>query len=260
MRSSHIARFRRVLLLLAILVFVVVAVGAGCADRFILPPVPRDVTHDGSQRWTFRSGDGDVECFVARSPGAATTQPAAYVLRFTGDAAGAAKFTASRWQHRPIEAWVVNYPGYGGSTGPRTMPELSSVALAAFDELKRVAGDRPIIVDGFSLGTTPALCVAARRPVAGVILQNPPPLKQLVLGQHGWWNLWLLAGPVASSVPEELDSIANARQCKAPAIFLVAQQDEVIPPLYQHKIIDAYMGMRMTIPLEGAHHVSQLNE
>ena len=248
----------RWVLLLALVALTVAAVGAGCADRFILPPVPRDVAHDGSERRMLRTGKNQVEVFVARSPGAATTQPTAYVLRFTGDAAGAAKFTASRWQHLPIEAWVVNYPGYGQSTGPRTLRELARVSLLAFDELSRVAEDRPIFVEGFSLGTTPALCVAARRPVAGVILQNPPPLKQLVMGAHGWWNLWLLAGPVALSVPEELDSVDNAKRCQAPAVFLVAQGDEVIPPAYQRKVIDAYAGGKRIIKLEGARHVQPL--
>ena len=91
-----------------------------------------------------------------------------------------------------------------------------------------------------------------------MILQNPPPLKQLILGAHGWWNLWLLATPVTLSVPGELDSIANARRCTAPAVFLLAQDDEVIPPPYQRKIIDAYAGEKHVIKLKGARHVQPL--
>jgi pimeloyl-ACP methyl ester carboxylesterase len=238
-----------------------VAIGAGCANSLILPPIPINVQHDGAERRMIRTSDGrQLEAFIARSPGAATTQSAAYILRFTGDAAGAAKFTANRWQHRPVEVWVVNYPGYGGSDGPRTMSALAQASLDAFDELQRIAGDRSVIVEGFSLGTTPALCVAARRPVAGVILQNPPPLKQLIIERYAWWNLGLLALPVWLQVPERLDSVVNARNVKVPAVFLVAQQDETIPTKYQQKIINTYAGEKRVIKLHGAGHYQPLTE
>jgi hypothetical protein len=39
--------------------------------------------------------------------------------------------------------------------------------------------------------------VAANRPCAGLVLTNPPPLRNMILQRFGWWNLWLLATPVA---------------------------------------------------------------
>ena len=108
--------------------------------------------------------------------------------------------------------------------------------------MRRVAGARPIIVEGFSLGSVPALHVAANRPVAGVIVQNPPPLRQVVLRHHGWWNAWLVAGPVAMSLPKEVDSIANAKRCRGRAVFIIAENDEVISSSLQREIFDAYAG------------------
>src|SRR5687768_18548180 len=121
---------------------------------------------------------------------------------------------------------------------------MAEAALIAHDEMRRVAGARPIIVEGFSLGSAPALHVAANRPVAGVIVQNPPPLRQVVLRHHGWWNLWLLAGPVALSLPRDVDSIANTKRCRAKAAFLIAEKDEAIPPALQRDIYDAYAGRK----------------
>ncbi|MEA2734990.1 MAG: hypothetical protein QOE14_1441 [Humisphaera sp.] len=87
-------------------------VAAGCADRLILPPVPKVGEGDGSLRVMIQRGDGRVlESFRARSPGAKEVEPRAFVLRFSGDADTAAKWTADRWRDRPVEAWVVNYPG-----------------------------------------------------------------------------------------------------------------------------------------------------
>ena len=95
----------------------------------------------------------------------------------------------------------MNYPGFGGSTGPARLARLGPAALTAFDAVKHAAGDRPVVVFGASLGTTTALHIAAHRPVAGLILHNPPALRQIILRQFGWWNLWLLAGPLARKIP-----------------------------------------------------------
>jgi pimeloyl-ACP methyl ester carboxylesterase len=255
-------RFRRTILLPGLLVAAAIIVaGLGCADQLILPPVPPAREGDGSPRVMIQRGEGRVlESFRARSPGAKNVEPRAFVLRFSGDANTAAKWTADRWRDRPVEAWVVNYPGYGGSSGPRTLREVAEAALVAHDEMRRVAGDRPIIVEGFSLGTVPALHVAASRPVAGVIVQNPPPLRDVVLRHHGWWNLWLLAGSVALTLPREVDSIANAKRCRAPAAFIIADKDQVIPPALQRRIHDAYAGEKRLIAQRGAGHVQPLDE
>jgi pimeloyl-ACP methyl ester carboxylesterase len=232
----------------------------GCASPLILPPDPKSYRADGAtQRLITRDGR-TLEAYIARSPGAAHTEPAAFVLRFTGgDASGSAAFTATRWQNRPVEVWAINYPGYGQSSAPRSLSAMTPAALAAFDELQSIANNRPIFVEGFSLGTVPALALAARRPIAGIILQNPPPLRELILGQHGWWNLWLLAAPVAWQIPLDLDSLANARSSHAPAIFLLAENDHTIPLPYQQRIADAYAGEKQIILQRGADHFVPLN-
>jgi hypothetical protein len=102
--------------------------------------------------------------------------------------------------------------------------------------------------------------VAARRPVAGVILQNAPPLQQLILQHHGWWNGWVLAGIVALEIPPDLDSIANATQCRAPAIFIIADHDRTVPPRFQHMIVTAYAGTKQVIVQRGADHVVPLSK
>src|SRR4030095_14329367 len=94
----------------------------------------------------------------------------------------------------------------------------------------------------------------------GLILQNPPPLQQIILGYHGWWNLWLLAGPVALQVPRDLDSIANAKVCTAPAVLLTADQDRSVPQNYHQMIVESYRGEKHVIVQRGADHVAPLSD
>jgi fermentation-respiration switch protein FrsA (DUF1100 family) len=129
-------------------------------------------------------------------------------------------------------------------------------AIAAFEVLRHHAADVPIVAYGASIGATAALHVAASRPTenAGLILHNPPPLREMILRQFGWWNLWLLAGPVALQIPRDLDSIANARTSRAPAIFLLAERDEIVAPRFHRLVVQAYAGEKRIIELRGAHH------
>jgi uncharacterized protein len=88
------------------------------------------------------------------------------------------------------------------------------------------------------------------------VLVNAPPLQQLVLGRFGWWNLWLLAFPVSNQIPRELDSLHNASLCSMPAVFVSAENDNVVPPDYQRRIMDAYAGSKEVIIVRGGTHNS----
>lgn len=163
-------------------------------------------------------------------------------------------FIAKEWGDRPAEVWAVNYPGCGGSPGPARMKSIPPTALAAFDALNQRANGRPILVTGQSLGTTAALHVAANRPVAGLILWSPPPLRNMLLLRHGWWNLWLLAVPVALAVPPELDSPRNAALARVPAVMVATGADSVVPLEYQNKVFGAYAGEKRFVRLPNSQH------
>ena len=229
----------------------------GCTDHLIVPANHETLTARQAHRQFIIVEGRRVECWVERSPGATDREPEALVLLFVGKADRIERWidsVATAWGGRPVEIWGMNYPGSGGSDGPARAGLMAPDALGTFDAMQKVAGPRSIFVHAGSLGTTVGLCVAAYRPVTGVVLQNPPPLRQLILEMHGWWNLWLLAWPVAASLPAELDSIANASLSRAPAIFISDGADEVVPPRYQRMVIDAYAGPKRVIEIPGGHH------
>jgi hypothetical protein len=227
-------------------------------DHLILFPTRAPIDAGGASRKTIPFENGQLEVWIAQSQLARSKGNAdIYVLRFYGNADRAERWPAAEagmWSDRAVQIWGVNYPGFGGSTGPVRLSQIGPAALAAFDELKRHAVDRPIVPFGTSIGATAALHVAAHRPVVGLILQNPPPLREMILRRFGWWNLWLLAGPVALQIPRKLDSIENAKAIRAPAIFLLAEKDEVVPPRYHRLVVDAYAGEKRVISLRRAYH------
>lgn len=236
--------------------YILFFMAGGCADRFVLFPSRDPIDARSAIRKTIPFQDGSLEAWIARSPGANGRQPQAYVVAFLGNAARA-EFVAwdvSDWREKPVEAWTINYPGYGGSTGPARLSCMPDVALAAYDAVAKEAGNRPVYVTGTSLGSALALYVAANRPVAGLIVRTPSPLRDVIIGEHGWWNLWLLATPVAYGVPSQLDAMDNARKCSAPAVFLVADNDEVVPYRYQQRIADVYGGAKQTVVMKGYQH------
>jgi alpha-beta hydrolase superfamily lysophospholipase len=245
--------------LLAIgVVYFAVIFFAHLTDHLILFPTKAPIDTGGAVRKTLPFQNGELELWTAVSHQAKKQgRPDIYVLRFYGNADRADRWAADEaeeWNGRAVEIWGMNYPGFGGSTGPARLSRIGPAALTAFDELKRHAAGRPIVLFGASLGATAALHVAAHRPVAGLILHNPPPLRQMILRQFGWWNLWLLAGPIALQIPRDLDGVANAKAIHAPAIFLLAEKDEVVAPRFHWLVVDAYAGEKRVISLRDAYH------
>ena len=227
-------------------------------DRLVLFPTTHRIDAGAAVRKPIPFEGGELEIWTAQSRMAKERgQADVFVLRFYGNADRADRWVADEaemWNNRAVEVWGMNYPGFGGSTGPARLGRLGPAALTAFDALKQTAGERPIVVFGASLGTTTALHIAAQRKVAGVILHNPVALRQIILRQFGWWNLWLFAGPMARKIPSELDSINNAKATRVPAIFLLAENDEVIAPKFQRLVVEAYAGEKRIITLTGARH------
>ena len=130
-----------------------------------------------------------------------------------------------------------------------------------YDCFRRVAtdaGKRPIVLFGASIGTAPALHIAAHRGVAGLILHNPPALRQLILGQYGWWNFGFWRGRWR----RKFRRISTASPMRAPSMrqpFSCSRnEDEIVGSRYQRLVVDAYAGEKRIILLRGAYHNSPI--
>jgi len=260
---------------------------ARLADRFVLVPSRNAIRAAHKTRRTVRVAGREVEVWVERTDGRAeptiiptvngelrlngapagpSPDPQIFILKFNG-AGGRAERTSIHpldfWSDLPGEIWSPNPPGYGASEGQPSLKWLAPTGRAVFEELLQVAGTRPIVLTGNSLGTTIALHLAARyasvRNLAALILRNPPPLKQLIAGKFGWRTLGLSLG-VARQIPRDLDSPANAALARVPCVLLCSGRDRIVPPRFQRLIIEAYGGPKRIVTIPAADHVFELSE
>ncbi|MCA9684912.1 MAG: alpha/beta hydrolase [Myxococcales bacterium] len=264
------------------------SLGLGCSNRLLLAP-----SHDPLTANASGCSDGSVLAFTATRPpiagrrvqvfcsreGPREREPALTVLAFGGNG-GRAELTVGdlrrffEWSVLPcegsaddpeaacgLEILSVQYPGFGADLEPATLRGLGAGALDAWDWAReRGEPGRPIVVYGLSMGSTAALTIARAQAEAGepgpagLILDRPPHIPGIILGRHGWWNLWLVSLPVAASLPSTVHSRANARAIEAtPALFLLADDDELANPRNAGKVVDAYGGPKHAAHFPGRH-------
>lgn len=231
------------------------------ADRIILKPTRHRLHAPQRKPLLLSHGDDKIEVWVHRVGSDTQNAPDLYLLEFPGTASRAehsTDFIEECWLLPCVEIWAVNPPGYGNSSGTASLKKLPETAERALKEIRRVARDTPVIAAGGSLGSVCALYLAAHCQIEGVMAQNPPALREVILAQQGWWHFRWLARMIAHQIPDELDSLANAQMATAPAVFISAQQDRIVPARIQRRIIDAYNGAVKIFSISGADHDTPL--
>ena len=234
------------------------------ADKMVLKPKRFPIPVWGKQRRLISFEEGQLEVWTERMrcnlPNNSVDSSEAvelYVLKLVGVGGRAECVTEQPldvWDDLCGEVWAINPPGFGCSTGRATLQTWASSALTVFERLEREADGLPILISANSLGTASALYIASQRNVTGLILRNPPPLRRLIVGKHGWWNFRIGAGLIAAQVPDQLDSIASAKLCQMPAIFITSEQDQIVPIRFQKLVYEAYAGPHQRLSLLKAGH------
>ncbi len=232
-------------------------------DRLILCPTRHPIEANGKTPRLVPRGDGQLEVWTQRVGGATSAAADLYVLKFPGTAGRAERSTthpADAWPGQGVELWTVNPPGYGGSSGTASLRNTAAVADTVLEQLQTHAAGRPIVITGSSLGCVSALYLAARHALAGLILRNPPPLREVMLARFGWWPLKPGVHLLARQIPPELCAIRNAACATAPAVFITARQDRIVPPHCQQQIADAYAGPKQVLYLPQADHHTPMSD
>jgi pimeloyl-ACP methyl ester carboxylesterase len=116
--------------------------------------------------------------------------------------------------------FLVNYRGFGGSTGRPTEAGLQADALAIFDQVREAHAD--IAVVGRSLGSGVAVALASERPVDRLVLVTAyDSLLNVAREYFGWL-------PVGLLLKDRYESAGLAPRIGAPVLIVIAAEDEII--------------------------------
>lgn len=155
------------------------------------------------------------------------------------------------WGDKPAQwGWLmVNYRGYGLSEGRPNEQRLLEDARLIYDwAAARLDVDADnIVLLGRSLGSYVAVSLASQRPVRAAILATP--FDSLTAIAERRYPL-LPAGWIVNG---RYDSVALATKIVVPALFVIADNDEVTPPARGQALARAWGGPNKTLTLSGGH-------
>lgn len=117
--------------------------------------------------------------------------------------------------------YLVNYRGYGGSSGRPSEAALQADAAAIFDQLKSRHAE--ISVMGRSLGSGVAVYLASIRDVRRLVLVTPFDSLVNVAREHFRYL------PIEWLMRDRYESAKRASKVRAPTLVLIAGADEIIP-------------------------------
>lgn len=147
------------------------------------------------------------------------------ILYFGGNAENVAQNIEAYSQQFPQHAvYLVNYRGYGGSSGSPSEEALLTDAMAIFDQLSQQ--HQSITVIGRSLGSGVAVHLAVTKAVHKLVLITPYDSIAAVAKQQYFWL------PVSLLLKDSYDSLSKAPQLNLPVLVISAEYDKVIP--FQH--------------------------
>lgn len=137
-----------------------------------------------------------------------------------------------------------DYQGYGTSHGKPSEKTAYEDESAAYDYLAvnlRTAPDR-IIIFGRSVGSGPAVHLAARRPAAGLVLQSP----------------FVSAFRVLTRIPllpfDKFPNHKEIRHVHCPLLIIHGNNDRVIPFWHGRKLFDLANQPKQFVAVKGADH------
>jgi esterase/lipase len=162
------------------------------------------------------------------------------ILYFGGNGESMAKSSDYIAQQFPtFTCYLMDYRGYGSSTGEATEKALYSDALKLYDTIK--PKHNRISIGGRSLGTAVATYVAANRDVSKLALITPfDSIENVAQGRYPLY-------PASLLLHDKYNSKERAKNIRAKTFIVIAQNDKVIPLERTQALIEAFNPKQLTI-------------
>jgi pimeloyl-ACP methyl ester carboxylesterase len=214
------------LLLTVLLIYVVWGLFLFATQRsLIYYPVP-EIQHTGARELRLRSDDVTLKILELGGSG-----PNA-IIYFGGNAENVGYniplFTAVFPEYT---VYLVNYRGYGGSTGSPTESGLYTDAVALFDHIK--AKHPAISAIGRSLGGSVAVHLASVRDIDKLVLVTPFDSLVSVGRKH------MPIFPVSLLLKDKYDISIPASGISSPTLVVIAKLDEIVPRKSTEALVSA---------------------
>lgn len=134
--------------------------------------------------------------------------------------------------------YLVDYRGYGKSTGSPTEAGLFSDALFIYDQIK--SKHQSISVIGRSLGSGVAVYLGANRNIEKLVLLTPYDSIAEVAQSH--YPMF----PTRYLVRDKFESINRAADITAPVLVVAAEFDPVVPNIHTQKLLDQLVNSKVS--------------
>ena len=145
--------------------------------------------------------------------------------------------------------YLVNYRGYGGSSGKPTEANLYADAEYVYDQIK--TDHNRIAVIGRSLGTGVATYLASIRSIDKMILVTPYDSIQAIAEQQ------YPVFPINLLLKDKYDSLSRVDRITAKTFVLLAEHDVVIPYENSRRLIEAFPASQINVKvIKGTGHNS----
>jgi fermentation-respiration switch protein FrsA (DUF1100 family) len=181
----------------------------------LLYPGTSDVNPAGFTSFRIQSGGADIKVWALH----ADMGPALLYFGGNGEDVGARLPDFDRaFPDRAV--YLMNYRGYGGSTGTPSEAALIADAQATYDVIRK-RHDK-IAVMGRSLGSGVAVALATTREVERVVLVTPfDSIANVAANRYSW-------APVRWLIRDAFDSVKRMAAVRAPVLAVIAEHDQSI--------------------------------
>ncbi|MCC4595980.1 lysophospholipase [Xanthomonas campestris pv. phormiicola] len=144
--------------------------------------------------------------------------------------------------------YLLAYRGYGASDGAPSEAALIGDALALYDHVRAAQPQAEIAVLGRSLGSGVASQLAARRPLARLVLVTPFDSLATAAQAHYPW------APVRWLLRDRYDSVSALRAYRGPLLVLRAGRDQVVPASSTQRLLDSLAQTPTVVTMPRAGH------
>jgi pimeloyl-ACP methyl ester carboxylesterase len=172
------------------------------------------------------------------------------VLYFHGNRKNIERYApfATHFTRNNYEVWMIDYPGFGKSTGKRTEQIMFEDAATLYKMARARFSKDSIIIYGKSIGTGVAAQLASIRDCKRVILETPYYSIDALMKHYAFMY------PVSWLTKYHFPTYSYVKKIEAPITLFHGTKDEVIPYKQARKLANENPGVDLVTIEKGKHN------